>query len=338
MRPELPTPPVGSRSARCVEVARARRSPAAPLGVWILLLPPEPTRPSRSAHAMLPGLVLAALAGRAAACSAPAGGVLVAAAGDRARRRATSGSAATSASPWWSPALFGARRAARARRPRRRRGCEELLFGDLLGIATAATWPRRRCWRSRVAAWRCAVAHRALARPRSTARRRARSAPARALGDSRCSCCSAVGTVAAAPGLGSLLLVALMIAPAAAALRARRRLPRRARDRGRRGRGAGGRRGPRALVLRWARRGSFGGALRRGDGRRRAAAPRLVAAQGVGDRSTAVDGVRGISHHRERERCACTAAATPQRRPALGHAGSWGWLPPARCSRSSPRR
>ena len=99
---------------------------------------------------------------------------------------------------------------------------EELLFGDLLGISGAdllaagglalAVGPRSPppTARSRSA--------------RSTARRRRRSALCRTRWETALLVLLGVGTVAAAPGLGSLLLVALVIAPAAAALRLTRRL------------------------------------------------------------------------------------------------------------------
>ena len=115
-----------------LEVAHARVA-CGPLGVWVLLLPPEPTPPSRSRTRMLPGLVVAALAGAPLLLGA-AGGVLVAAAGDRAR---------------------GARRAHRRRRRRRGRG-----LGAVRPRRAARAVARRRrrgsgsccsatCWASR---------------------------------------------------------------------------------------------------------------------------------------------------------------------------------------------
>ena len=101
---------------------------------------------------------------------------------------------------------------------------QELLFGDLLGVDGGGPrwWPARsplgvgsRCSpgtaRSRSSA--------STAAPRR-ARRRGRCA-----GSWRCWPCSRVTTVAAVQGLGNLLLVALVLAPGAAALNLARRLP-----------------------------------------------------------------------------------------------------------------
>jgi ABC-type Mn2+/Zn2+ transport system permease subunit len=129
-----------------------------PLGVWVLLHRQAYAAESLS-HGLLPGLVLAALAGLPLVLGA-AGGALVAAG---------------------ALALAVAAALAAAHRP--------------LSLA-AFDRPAARSLGARPARWEAALL--AL------------------LG---------VGTVAAAPGLGSLLLVALVIAPGAAALRVTRRLP-----------------------------------------------------------------------------------------------------------------
>ena len=135
-------------AARARRGADPRRSPAARSASGCCSTATR-TPPSRSSHGMLPGLVVAALAGAPLLLGA-ARGVLVAAAGI---------------------ALVGARRAARRRRRRRRlrlravragrdaralarsrrRGSQELLFGDLLGVTGARPRGRRRRWRGGVA-------------------------------------------------------------------------------------------------------------------------------------------------------------------------------------------
>ena len=144
-----------------------------PLGVWVLLHRQAYAAESMS-HGLLPGLVLAALAGAPLVLGA-AGGALVAAGAialaARDQRVGADLGVAVAVSTLFG---LGALLALSPETPPR---LEELLFGDLLGISTAALLVL--------------------------------------LG---------VGTVAAAPGLGSLLLVALVIAPGAAALRLTRRL------------------------------------------------------------------------------------------------------------------
>jgi ABC-type Mn2+/Zn2+ transport system permease subunit len=99
---------------------------------------------------------------------------------------------------------------------------EELLFGDLLGIDGADLLAAAALALATAAA--LAAAHRPLA---LTAFDR-EAAPALGARPARMQTALlvllGVGTVAAAPGLGSLLLVALIVAPAAAALQLTRRL------------------------------------------------------------------------------------------------------------------
>ena len=160
-------------------------------------------------------------------------------------RRATSGSAATSAWRSCVSALFGLG-ALLALSPETPPRLGELLFGDLLGVtgadlvAAARARARRRCSRSRVGP------PPAGARPPSTAPPRARSARRPPRWERRCSRCSASRPSPPCQGLGNLLLVALILAPAAAALQTRAAAAGRARARG----GArGGRRDRRAGAL-----------------------------------------------------------------------------------------
>jgi ABC-type Mn2+/Zn2+ transport system permease subunit len=190
-----------------------------PLGVWVLLHRQAYAAESLS-HGLLPGLVLAALAGIPLVLGA-AGGALVAAGAialaGRDERIGGDAGVAVAVSTLFG---LGAMLALAPDAPPR---LEELLFGDLLGISGADL----------VAAAGLAVAvaaalaaiHRPLAltafdRPAA----RSLGAPA-GRWEAALLALLGVGTVAAAPGLGSLLLVALVIAPAAAALRITRRLP-----------------------------------------------------------------------------------------------------------------
>jgi ABC-type Mn2+/Zn2+ transport system permease subunit len=190
-----------------------------PLGAWILLYRQSYAAESIS-HGMLPGLVLAALAGAPLVAGA-AGGVVVAAgaiavAGRDERLGGDTGVAVAVSGLFGLGALL-------ALSPEAPPRLQELLFGDLLGatntdlIAAAAL------------AVGVAVAL-ALAYRRLSLSAFDRSA-APSLGASPWRwelvllVLLAVATVAAAPGLGSLLLVALVLAPGAAALRLASRLP-----------------------------------------------------------------------------------------------------------------
>jgi ABC-type Mn2+/Zn2+ transport system permease subunit len=100
---------------------------------------------------------------------------------------------------------------------------EELLFGDLLGISTADLVGAGGLALATGAA--LAVAHRPLALTSFDREASPSLGATVARWETALLVLLGVGTVAAAPGLGSLLLVALIIAPAAAALRVTRRLP-----------------------------------------------------------------------------------------------------------------
>ena len=190
-----------------------------PLGVWVLLHRQAYAAESLS-HGLLPGLVLAALAGIPLVLGA-AGGALVAAgaialAGRDERIGGDVGVAVAVSTLFGLGALLALAPDAPPR-------LEELLFGDLLGISGADLAAAAGL------ALAVAVALAAIHRPLALA---AFDPPAaRSLGAPVARWHGAllallgIGTVAAAPGLGSLLLVALVIAPAAAALQLTRRLP-----------------------------------------------------------------------------------------------------------------
>ena len=191
-----------------------------PLGVWVLLYRDAYAAESIS-HGMLPGLVVAALAGVPLLLGA-IGGVLRRRGGDRARRARPAARAPTSASRSCVSALFGLG-GMLALSPESPPRLQELLFGDLLGVTggdlvVAGAARRRRRARAR---------RRATARSRSSASTAARP-PRSARGPARWELALlvvlAVTTVAAVQGLGNLLLVALVLAPAAAALSLARRL------------------------------------------------------------------------------------------------------------------
>ena len=190
-----------------------------PLGVWVLLHRQAYAAESLS-HGLLPGLVLAALAGAPLVLGA-AGGALVAAGAialaGRDERIGSDIGVAVAVS-----ALFGLG-ALLALAPDAPPRLEELLFGDLLGISGADL--AAAAGLALAVAVVLAAAHRPLALS-AFDRAAARSLGARpARLEAALLALLGVCTVAAAPGLGSLLLVALVIAPAAAALRITRRLP-----------------------------------------------------------------------------------------------------------------
>ena len=177
-----------------------------PLGVWVLLLRRSYAAESLS-HAMLPGLG-ARRAGRASrwcsarppACSSP--------------RSGSRSSAGTSASPSSSPACSGSAASSRSA-PRRRRGCRSCCSATCSGSPTPTSSPP---------ALLCAGVLLALAfayRPLSLAGFEHRGGRA----DLLLLAILGVTTVAAVQGLGNLLLVALILAPAAAALNLASRLP-----------------------------------------------------------------------------------------------------------------
>jgi len=190
-----------------------------PLGVWILLLRRSYAAESLS-HAMLPGLVIAALAGVPLILGA-AGGVLVAAVGIAlvARDARVGGDVGVAVVVSGLFGLGGILALSPQAPPR----LGELLFGDLLGITDGDLVAAAALAAGVLIA--LAAGYRALA---ATAFARG---SAQALGirpartDLALLAVLAVATVAAVQGLGNLLLVALILAPAAAALNLARRLP-----------------------------------------------------------------------------------------------------------------
>ena len=190
-----------------------------PLGVWILLHRQAYAAESMS-HGLLPGLVIAALAGAPLVLGA-AGGALVAAGAIALAARDERMGADIGVAVAVSALLgIGAMLALSPEAPPR---LEELLFGDLLGISTADLLAAGGLALATGAA--LAAAHRPLAL--TAFDREASPSLGATVGrwETALLVLLGVGTVAAAPGLGSLLLVALIIAPAAAALRVTRRLP-----------------------------------------------------------------------------------------------------------------
>jgi ABC-type Mn2+/Zn2+ transport system permease subunit len=190
-----------------------------PLGVWVLLYRDAYAAESIS-HGMLPGLVIAALAGAPLLLGAT-GGVLVAAAGialvARDRRLGSDVGVAVCVS-----ALLGAG-GLLALSPDSPPRLQELLFGDLLGVSGGDLLAAGAL--AGGVAIALAAGHRSLALV-GFDRGSAPSLGARPLRwELALLAVLAVTTVAAVQGLGNLLLVALIVAPAAAALSLARRLP-----------------------------------------------------------------------------------------------------------------
>ncbi len=189
-----------------------------PLGVWVLLYRDAYAAESIS-HGMLPGLVVAALAGVPLLFGAVAG-VLVAAAGIAlvARDRRLDADAGVAICVSTLLGLGGMLALSPDSPPR----LQELLFGDLLGVSGGDL--------AVAGALAGAVALALLASHRSLAlvgfdRGSAPSLGARPLRwELVLLIVLAITTVAAVQGLGNLLLVALVLAPAAAALALARRL------------------------------------------------------------------------------------------------------------------
>jgi ABC-type Mn2+/Zn2+ transport system permease subunit len=189
-----------------------------PLGVWVLLYRQAYAAESIS-HGMLPGLVLAALAGAPLLLGAAAG--VLAAAGLVALAQRDPRISPDTAVALGVTTLFGLG-ALLALSPESPPRLEELLFGDLLGVTdaelvTAAVVVV-------LAGAVAAAAHRSLAVAAFD------PGAARALGTrpgvSQLVVLVLLGavTVVAVQGLGNLLVLALVVAPAAAALRRTRRL------------------------------------------------------------------------------------------------------------------
>jgi ABC-type Mn2+/Zn2+ transport system permease subunit len=176
-----------------------------PLGVWILLLRRSYAAESLS-HAMLPGLVIAALAGIPLIFGAAAG-VLVAAILIAAVRGDVGVAVVVSG-------LFGLG-GILALSPETPPRLGELLFGDLLGVTEGDLLAAAALSVGVLIA--LAVAYRSLA----VAGFESRGGRA----DLAQLANQALSTGAAVQGLGNLLLVALILAPAAAALNLAQRLP-----------------------------------------------------------------------------------------------------------------
>ena len=189
-----------------------------PLGVWVLLHRQSYAAESMS-HGMLPGLVLAALVGAPLLLGA-AGGVLVAAGAialaSRDERLGPDAGVAVAVAALFG---FGALLALAPAAPPR---LSELLFGDLLGVTGGDLAVAAALSVGVLAA--LLAAHRPLA---ATAFDRS-GAPSLGASPARWELVLlillGVTTVAAAPGLGNLLVVALILAPGAAALALTRRL------------------------------------------------------------------------------------------------------------------
>jgi ABC-type Mn2+/Zn2+ transport system permease subunit len=190
-----------------------------PLGVWVLLYRQSYAAESIS-HAMLPGLVVASLAGASLLLGAAAG-VLVAAvaislAGRDERLGGDVGVAVAISALFGLGALLALSPDVPAR-------LGELLFGDLLGVS-AGDVVQAAVLAAGVAI-ALALSHRRLALS-AFDRAAAPSLGARpARWELALLALLAICTVAAVRGLGNLLVVALILAPAAAALNLSRRLP-----------------------------------------------------------------------------------------------------------------
>ena len=190
-----------------------------PLGVWVLLLRQAYAAESL-AHAMLPGLVLAALTGLPLVLGAVggllAGAALIALAARDERIGGDLGVAVTITALTGCGALL-------ALAPETPARLQEQLFGDLLGVEDAdlVVAALAACGGLTV----LGLAHRGLA----VAAFDRGSAAALGVRAARVELLLlvvlALTIAAAVRGLGSLLVVALVLAPAATALRARRRLP-----------------------------------------------------------------------------------------------------------------
>lgn len=188
-----------------------------PLGVWVLLYRQSYAAESLS-HAMLPGLVVASLAGASLLLGAAAGilGAAVAIALAQRRLDGDVGVAVAIASLFGLGALLALSPDVPAR-------LGELLFGDLLGVTGGDLVEAAVLAAGVLVA--LGLAHRRLALSVFD-RAAATSLGARpARWELVLLALLAVCTVAAVRGLGNLLVVALILAPAAAALNLAGRLP-----------------------------------------------------------------------------------------------------------------
>jgi ABC-type Mn2+/Zn2+ transport system permease subunit len=189
-----------------------------PLGVWVLLMRHAYAAESLS-HAMLPGLVLATLIGAPLLLGAVAGMVLGAALiAFAARDRRVGGDLAVAVT---ITALTGAG-ALLALAPATPAGLQERLFGDLLGVRPVDVAVAAALAAGGLAT--LAAAHRplSLAAFDPAAARTLGTHPERA--DLLLLLLLALAVVAAVGGLGTLLVVAFLLAPAATALRFTARL------------------------------------------------------------------------------------------------------------------
>jgi ABC-type Mn2+/Zn2+ transport system permease subunit len=190
-----------------------------PLGVWVLLYRQSYAAESLS-HAMLPGLVVATLAGAPLLLGA-AGGVLAAAVAIAlvARDERLGGDAGVAVA---IASLFGLG-ALLALSPDVPARLGELLFGDLLGVTSGDL--------VEAAILACGIALALALGHRRLALSVFDRAAAPSLGarpgrwELALLALLAVCTVAAVRGLGNLLVVAMILAPSAAALNLSRRLP-----------------------------------------------------------------------------------------------------------------
>jgi ABC-type Mn2+/Zn2+ transport system permease subunit len=182
-----------------------------PLGVWILLLRRAYAAESLS-HAMLPGLVVAALVGAPLILGA-AGGVLAAAAGIALVASRGGGDVGVAVVVSGLFGLGGMLALTPETPPR----LGELLFGDLLGAGTSDLVAAAGL--AAVVAGALALGHRSLC----AAVFDPAAAPSLGVRPQRVELALlallAVATVAAVQGLGNLLVFALLVAPAAAAIR-----------------------------------------------------------------------------------------------------------------------
>jgi ABC-type Mn2+/Zn2+ transport system permease subunit len=189
-----------------------------PLGVWVLLYRDAYAAESIS-HGMLPGLVVAALIGAPLVLGALAG-VLLAAAGIAlvAADRRLSGDVGVAVCVSALLGLGGMLALSASTPPR----LQELLFGDLLGVDGGDLAVAGALTAGVVVA--LAAGHRRLALVGFDRGSAAALGAPPARWELALLAVLAVTTVAAAGGLGNLLLVALVLAPAAAALSRTRRL------------------------------------------------------------------------------------------------------------------
>ena len=189
-----------------------------PLGVWVLLYRDAYAAESMS-HGMLPGLVIAALAGAPLVLGA-LGGVLVAAAGIAlvARDARLSSDVGVAVCVSALLGLGGILALSPASPPR----LQELLFGDLLGVSSGDLAVAGVLAGGVVLA--LAAGHRSLALVGFDRGSAAALGARPGRWELMLLAVLGVTTVAAVQGLGNLLLVALVLAPAVGALALTRRL------------------------------------------------------------------------------------------------------------------